>query len=582
MWTYLPASIFSPATAASILPSDSPESDPEPCAMSSGTSTASKSSKPGSKTVSSTMPQSGTMSESSTVHPGVAEWISSLPRRHVNHTVKPASCVDPQIRATSSPILSESLARYSPEESMWRTCQVSMFDQRMDGQPMGQLWSESWPRSGTTVDGTLYPRKTLAHRISENGGGLWPTPQAFDAKAAGDWVPGSTHDRNKPDHTLPKAVSLWPTPRHADAGGMTLEQADKRMANRKAEGKTTGGFNDLKKAVGMWPTPNARDHKDTLNSAPNRQVHVLDAIRAALWPTPVADGDRTANYKQGGTSLGFAARSPMLPTPSATKNTPNTVDVADLVDSDGNPWELGRKPYDRRTGQPVSTTLADVVKTKGWSIPTPTPSDNWTGNLESSQQSDDSMHSVTLPGFVARFPTSTTEVRYNTPNTMDGMAPKSQKALDHEHDTARPGRKNPNNLRDQIAVQEGLRLWPTPSSGGESGGPHGIRGGSWAKAKLVENVGEAEAVAMSGGQLSATWVCWLMGLPLGWDSLEPLAEGAYEEWAEHMSQGTWWAEERGLPRLAEGQKDRVNRLKCLGNGIVPASGALAFITLEGE
>jgi len=98
----------------------------------------------------------------------------------------------------------------------------------------------------------------------------------------------------------------------------------------------------------------------------------------------------------------------------------------------------------------------------------------------------------------------------------------------------------------------------------------------------VENVGEAEAVAMSGGQLSATWVCWLMGIPLGWDSLEPLPEGAYEEWLGHMEQGTWWAEERGLPRLAEGQKDRVNRLKCLGNGIVPASGALAFMTLEGE
>jgi len=249
------------------------------------------------------------------------------------------------------------------------------------------------------------------------------------------------------------------------------------------------------------------------------------------------------------------------------------VDVADLVDSDGNPWELGRKPYDRRTGQPVSTTLADVVKTKGWSIPTPTPSDNWTGNLESSQQSDDSMHSVTLPGFVARFPTSTTEVRYNTPNTMDGMAPKSQKALDHEHDTARPGRTNPNNLRDQVAVQEGLRLWPTPTGDDANNATRT----SGAFQSLTPASGSSPT-----GQLSATWVCWLMGLPLGWDSLDPLPEGAYTEWAEHMAAGTWWAEERGLPRLAEGQKDRVNRLKMLGNGVVPASGALAFITLEGE
>ena len=34
------------------------------------------------------------------------------------------------------------------------------------------------------------------------------------------------------------------------------------------------------------------------------------------WPTPVADGDRAANYKQGGTSLGYAAR--MWPTSQAS------------------------------------------------------------------------------------------------------------------------------------------------------------------------------------------------------------------------------------------------------------------------
>ena len=35
---------------------------------------------------------------------------------------------------------------------------------------------------------------------------------------------------------------------------------------------------------------------------------------SGLWPTPVADGDRTTNYAQGGTSLGFAARN--WPTPT--------------------------------------------------------------------------------------------------------------------------------------------------------------------------------------------------------------------------------------------------------------------------
>jgi len=41
----------------------------------------------------------------------------------------------------------------------------------------------------------------------------------------------------------------------------------------------------------MWPTPNSRDYKDTLNSRPNRQTHLLDAVRTQLWPTPTANED---------------------------------------------------------------------------------------------------------------------------------------------------------------------------------------------------------------------------------------------------------------------------------------------------
>jgi len=324
MWKYLPRSVFSPAWEPSILPSDSPASNPEPSAMSSGTSTVSPSLRPVSGTVSLTMPPSGTMSESSTDSRGVDEWISSLPLRPANPTQVLATGRELAMIETSSPIHSESLAKYSPEESIWRTSTASQLRLKMDDQPTQEPWSENWPRSGMTVGGTLYQRRTQAHRISESAGGLLP------------------------------------------------------MLN-------------------MW----------------------------------------------------------------------------------------------------------------------------------------------------------------NTPNTMDSLTFKSQDALNHEYTTARPGRTNPNNLRDQVAVQEGLRLWPASTE-------------------------SDTVITHTAGQLSATWVCWLMGLPLGWDSLDPLPEGAYEEWAENMAAGTWWGEERGLPRLAEGQKDRVNRLKCLGNGIVPASGALAFITLEGE
>jgi hypothetical protein len=440
MWTYLPASIFSPATAGSISHLDSPESNPEPSVTSNGTSTVSKSSKPGSKTVSCmTRRSSGETSENSMDSPGVEEWISSLPLRPANHTVKPENCVGPETIETSSQIPSVWLAKYDQKLCMWRTCQVLMFDQRMDGQPTGQLWSENWPRSGTTVDGTLYQRKTLRLRINERGSGSWPTP--------------TTQEIEHPD----------------------LELDD----------------------TGRRKTLDGRTGRDA------RSLNLADSAR--LWPTPVADGDRTTNYKQGGTSLGFAAR---------------------------------------------------------WSIPTPTPSDNWTGNLESSQQSEGSMHSVTLPGFVARFPAPSA---WPTPTGDDA-----------NNVTRASG--------DFQSLSREAQLWPTPATSqdykpvrplipSEAGGTHGTM--------LVGAVGDRHPDHI-GGKLSATWVEWLMGIPEGWSALEPLAEGAYEEWAGHMSQGTWWAEERGLPRLAEGQTDRVNRLKCLGNGVVPASGALAFITLEGE
>ena len=377
MWTYLPASVCSADTADSILPSDSPASNPAPSATSSGTSTVSKSCA-SVKSMDSWMTRrsSGETSENSMDSPGVEEWISSLPAHPANLIVKPENCAEPATIETSSPIRSESLAKYSREESIWRTCQVLMFDQRMDGQPMGEPWSESWPRQGMTVDGTLYQRKTLAHRISESDGGSWPTPQAMDSVTRSKESFHRIMDRPRQGAMLPKLADI---------------------------------------------------------------IHV-----APMW---------------------------------------------------------------------------------------------------------------------------------NTPNTMDSLTFKSQHALNHEHDTARPGRTNPNNLRDQVAVQEGLRLWPTPTGDDANNATRT----SGAFQSLTRASGSSPT-----GQLSATWICWLMGIPLGWDSLEPLPEGAYAEWAEHMSQGTWWAEERGLPRLAEGQKDRVNRLKMLGNGVVPASGALAFITLEGE
>jgi len=131
-----------------------------------------------------------------------------------------------------------------------------------------------------------------------------------------------------------------------------------------------------------------------------------------------------------------------------------------------------------------------------------------------------------------------------------------------------------------------VKLFPTPTRGDWKGGrtldSNGnnvsqTSGTSWGK-DLSQVVSKHTFPRPTGdeasGSLSPDWVSWLMGLPVGWTSLEPMPRREYLDWLHAQLDGTWWHEERGLPRVATGVKDRVNRLKCLGNGIVPAALAL--------
>ena len=90
-----------------------------------------------------------------------------------------------------------------------------------------------------------------------------------------------------------------------------------------------------------------------------------------------------------------------------------------------------------------SNLVTEVEKERRRHIPTPTSADVYTGNMESSQQSDDSMHSVILPDYVSRFP---------TPSTMDHMDRKQM----------RPSRAATN--RKTGYLSEMIGNWPTPNS----------------------------------------------------------------------------------------------------------------------
>ena len=300
-----------------------------------------------------------------------------------------------------------------------------------------------------------------------------------------------------------------------------------------------------------------------------------------------------------------------------------------------------------------------------WHIPTPTAADHFKGDLTSSQHSDGSMHSMTLPDFVNRWP----DDMFPTPSTMDhierkGMRPSraatnrttgylSEEAVMWATPTVNDSKNNagPSERKrhgpslnvqaanmwptpmvgdaignrtskgtdrpDEGGLLQAAKMWPTPKStrsgpdyaregrdgsGGDdlatsvakeehtwptpSSASQGMGGtsGRFNKMQQLTDEGvitEEERRTMvqgSGGALNADWVEWLMGVPQGWSIAEPCAD--YDGWLQQQRAASHWLEEQGLPRTIVGQENRVNRLKMLGNGIVPSAAALAITELS--
>ena len=166
--------------------------------------------------------------------------------------------------------------------------------------------------------------------------------------------------------------------------------------------------------------------------------------------------------------------------------------------------------------------------------------------------------------------------KWATPTTMDKLPPKSQQALLKEATQARPGRSKPANLRDQVS---NMQNWPTPTVNGNynrkglsptSGDGLATAVRKWrtpqsadSKSTIVQkghqtnlthqvmkwptptahNAKETNAPSEAlrneptlasrvGGTLNPTWVEWLMGWPLEWTDLKPLAMDKFQQWQQ--------------------------------------------------
>jgi hypothetical protein len=114
-------------------------------------------------------------------------------------------------------------------------------------------------------------------------------------------------------------------------------------------------------------------------------------------------------------------------------------------------------------------------------------------------------------------------------------------------------------------------LLPTPRTAGMCGGT-----GNWAQLKeKCEGIEEARQMgAGNGRQLNPDWVEALMGYPQGWTNIERENVTTDANYPGAWVDGSW---EEGIPRVLPDVKNRVSRLKCLGNAVVPQIPALLWI-----
>jgi len=257
--------------------------------MSNGKSIPKKSSKPGSRTATSTTPPSGPIYVPSTA-PSIEDWLTSLREDSpASPIVSQGNVKVKQTSETSGLIPRESSMRWDRDMSCWRTSQASFLEMQ-DGLPMGARLSESFPSWGTTVNGELWVQEMPAHPTSENDGGAlgWPTPSA-------NKIEGYSREDFSP--TLNQVVqAAWATPQSRDY--RSAEGNDPRWENP----DRSRNLNDQVRTEGdMWMTPNtmdtlpaktqeALDHEYTHRPGTKNPNNLRDQVNVeegqATWPTP--------------------------------------------------------------------------------------------------------------------------------------------------------------------------------------------------------------------------------------------------------------------------------------------------------
>ena len=179
--------------------------------------------------------------------------------------------------------------------------------------------------------------------------------------------------------------------------------------------------------------------------------------------------------------------------------------------------------------QTMSVPRTDV-KGSGSRLPAKTPSaaDAYTGNMKKEEfkfGNSGSLAQEVESGFLE------THRKWPTPNTMDSMKGRTPEELKKQA-TYNKGKWGPKlqtgNLRDAV-------MWPTPEANERNAYPRMTKTRKGVQ-KVEPNLAGAVKTernsdgSPTGGQLNPNWVEWLIGWPIGWTDLKPLAMGKYQQW----------------------------------------------------
>jgi len=183
------------------------------------------------------------------------------------------------------------------------------------------------------------------------------------------------------------------------------------------------------------------------------------------------------------------------------------------------------------------------------------------------------------------------------------------------------------NMKGRKILAEEVKKYPTPATRDYKGSRTTEGCLNIGRNPETNSLGDAIGEGNVKGQLNPDWVEWLMGWLIGWSSLEPMEGVLWLDWSidpaddnyegnyptasacqrgahvgremnglqtKSMTTGTSFGmtqetfakpnpgTQGRIPRIATGIKDRVNRLKAIGNGQVSIVAATAYKLLSGD